>query len=35
MVMVVITKKISMHALNMLDVDELGLDKMDRSIMLP
>jgi Holliday junction DNA helicase RuvB len=30
----VITKKIAMHALNMLDVDELGLDKMDRNIML-
>jgi holliday junction DNA helicase RuvB len=30
----VITKKISMHALNMLGVDELGLDKMDRNIML-
>ena len=30
----VITKKVSMHALNMLDVDELGLDKMDRNIML-
>lgn len=30
----VITKKISMHGLNMLGVDELGLDKMDRNIML-
>ncbi|NLA74918.1 MAG: Holliday junction branch migration DNA helicase RuvB [Deltaproteobacteria bacterium] len=30
----VITKKISMHALDMLGVDELGLDKMDRNIML-
>ena len=30
----VITKEVSMHALNMLNVDELGLDKMDRNIML-
>jgi Holliday junction DNA helicase RuvB len=30
----VITKEVSMHALNMMDVDELGLDKMDRNIML-
>lgn len=30
----VITKEVSMHALNMLGVDELGLDKMDRNIML-
>lgn len=30
----IITKEISMHALKMLDVDELGLDKMDRNIML-
>ncbi len=30
----VITKEVSMHALNMLDIDELGLDKMDRNIML-
>jgi len=30
----VITKKIAMHALKMLDIDELGLDKMDRNIML-
>jgi Holliday junction DNA helicase RuvB len=30
----IITKKVAMHALNMLDVDDLGLDKMDRHIML-
>ncbi len=30
----IITKEVSMHALNMLNVDELGLDKMDRNIML-
>lgn len=30
----VITKKVSMHALEMLGVDKLGLDKMDRNIML-
>jgi Holliday junction DNA helicase RuvB len=30
----VITQDVAMHALNMLDVDEEGLDKMDRLIML-
>jgi Holliday junction DNA helicase RuvB len=30
----VITRDVAMHALNMLDVDEEGLDKMDRLIML-
>ncbi|MFC1493829.1 Holliday junction branch migration DNA helicase RuvB [Thermodesulfobacteriota bacterium] len=30
----VITKEVAIHALNMLDIDELGLDKMDRNIML-
>lgn len=30
----VITKKVAIHALKMLDVDELGLDKMDRNIIL-
>lgn len=30
----VITQEIAMHALNMLDVDNQGLDKMDRHIML-
>ena len=30
----VITRKVAMHALDMLDVDKQGLDKMDRHIML-
>lgn len=30
----VITRDVAMHALNMLNVDEEGLDKMDRLIML-
>ena len=30
----VITREVAIHALKMLDIDELGLDKMDRNIML-
>jgi Holliday junction DNA helicase RuvB len=30
----VITREVAMHALEMLDIDEKGLDKMDRQIML-
>jgi len=30
----VITREVAIHALNMLDIDDLGLDKMDRNIML-